>query len=78
MTETTMTRTRQSIGSQLREVLDDMVAKKALDSWSLYSREGGRGGYYLTRPHVFFPLFTAGELMDWLNERGYDIRFGKA
>lgn len=66
----TSTRTRSSFGSQLRSALDDAQARGLIALWTTYV-EDGRTFYC-----VEATLRTPGEMADWLNERGYDVRFG--
>lgn len=73
-------RTRQSIGSQVREALDLEVERGSLSSWHLYTHKDGRLMYGVRNAHHPNGHFDgpAGMVMDYLNALGYDIRFGKS
>jgi hypothetical protein len=73
-----MTRTRQSLGSQLREALDEMVEAKQIERWALVSLSGdGRLTYRITDGYSRTDDLTPGEAMDWVNAYGYGVRFGR-
>jgi hypothetical protein len=70
-------RTRQSLGSQLREALDDMRGRGSVRSWDL-TAEPGRIRYAIVDHFGREESLTPGEAMDWLNGYGYAIRYGKS
>ncbi len=76
MTETTMI--RKSIGTQLRETLDEMQRKGQIREWKFVGRGAGEPCYDIKGGLVAECSFLPGEAMDWVNSYGYDVRFGKA
>jgi hypothetical protein len=70
---TTFTRIRQSIGSQLRETLDELVGKGWIEGWRLID-----GTSYVVTRHGLSTTMSPGEAMAFVNSYGYDVRFGKA
>ncbi len=73
--ESTVTRTRRSIATQLREALDDFVQRGAINGWRYGSSI--KPGYWIVTDGGETYMDT-GKCMDWLNTHGYDVRFGKA
>jgi hypothetical protein len=68
-----VTRTRQSIGSQLHETLDELVGKEWIDGWRLID-----GTTYVVSRHGLSTTMNPGEAMAFVISYGYDVRFGKA
>jgi hypothetical protein len=74
----TVTRTRQALGSQIREALNDMQAKGSVGAWGFETPSNGPAGYWISFELGAKGYGNAGDMMDFLNKRGYDIRFGKS
>lgn len=74
----TLTRTRQSIGSQLRETLDEMQRKGQIRKWKYVGRGAGKPCYDIEGGLIAKCSFLPGEAMEWVNCHGYDVRFGKS
>jgi len=65
--------TRRSVGSQLREALDDLADVGTIRRWTTATTLDGHLVYL-----VDDTVRTPGETIDMLNrDYGYDIRFGK-
>jgi hypothetical protein len=77
VTEVTFTRTRQAYGSQIREALDQLVARGVIIGWKIETsdRDGLR---YVLEDERMFAFYKPGKCAAMLNEIGFDIRFGKA
>jgi hypothetical protein len=74
VSQVTFTRTRQSIGSQLREALDDMVARGILTAWKNIDGTS----YAVAFGQTLSTPMNPGRAMDFVNDYGYDVRFGKS
>lgn len=74
---------RRSYGEQIREGLEAEVAKGTLHHWDMDNDPVNGLRYTLVEqltPSVFassIPL-SPGEVADWLNDRGHDVRIGRA
>ena len=67
---------RTSYGSQIEDALNDLLRHNSIDAWGLSHSEMGALHYHVEGTRIYFPLFTPGEMADWLNERGYHVDFG--
>jgi hypothetical protein len=66
-------RTRQSLGSQLRETFDAMLAKDWIDGWKVVD-----GTTYIVERNGLHTTMNPGQAMAYANSYGFDVRFGKA
>jgi hypothetical protein len=74
----TLTRTRQALGSQLRDALVEMVERKQIETWTIVQTSDGRNAYRVTDAYGRTDDLSPGDLMSWVNLYGYDVRIGKA
>lgn len=75
--EVSVTRTRISLGSQIREALDDLVARGVIIGWKTEC-DGPGAMRYVLEDERMFASYTPGNCAGMLNGIGFDIRFGKA
>ena len=78
MSEVSFTRTRQSIGSQLREAFDDQRARGAIQSWEFLGGIGpAANAYWIVDGYGRSGELTVREAIDLCNAYGYNVYFGK-
>ena len=73
-----MTLVRKSFGGQIHEALDEMKEAGKIDRWDMFVSEPHGIRYSMSGPGWFLSSLTPGQTAAWLNDRGYDITFGKS
>lgn len=75
---TAVERTRVSLGSQLRVVLDAMKEKGQINGWEVIkTAPSGCVRYYIEDGYGRTAGLTPGEATDWVNAYGYGVRIGR-